>query len=381
MAKTFGQGFMGAAAFRHKLGGTAATWGGEITCRTGDLVRILSESMGGGPAYLADDSVHNAVTNTSQAFRDQGETGTETWSGTVEAYMRYRGLDSLIAHAFGAANGAPTNESGVVYSQYFYPSDTLANVFGTLCIDKVHNVAEFDSVKVNSMTITATAGERVRVSFDIIARDFNNDSTVNPNATLWSDPDTAGNREYINFEDADVYLDVWSGITPGAITAADKVYPSEFSITLTNSLVGDVTTRNSPLIDEPMRDGFAEVTGSLTFPIFGDTVGTADDVNNSEVLEDGMLAKSNFSLQIDFVGSTIVGSYNNELKLFLPNIEFTSSEANIGGPGKIGHRLNFVSVTPVAVGSFLASKKGATYKYPLWCEILNRENINKLATS
>lgn len=367
---TVGLGFLGAAAFRHKLG-TTPTWGTEITCRTGDLVRILSESMGGGPAYLADDTIHNSVTNASQAFRDPGDTGNETWSGTVETYLRYRGLDSLIAHAFGATSGAPTNASGTsaAYQQYFRPHNTLETIFGTLCIDRVQNVAEFDSVKVNSMTITATAGERVRISFDLIARDFSNDSTVNPNATLWSDPDTAANREYVIFEDADIYLN------NGAIIASNKVYPSEFSITLNNNIVGDVTTRNAPFIDEPVRDGFAEVTGSITFPVFGTTMGASA---NSETLEDAMLAKTNYALQIDFVGSVITGSYSNEFKMFLPNIEFTSSEASISGPGKIGHRLNFTATNAASVINFLTERQTA-FLFPLWLEVQNRQNLDVLS--
>lgn len=378
-----GVGFLGSVAFRHKLG-TTPTWGTEITCRTGDLVRILSESIAGGPAYLADDTVHNAVSLASQAFRDRGDTGNETWSGTIETYLRYRGLDSLIAHAFGVTAGAPTNASGAsaAYQQYFRPHNTLETIFGTLCVDKVHNIAEFDSVKINSMTITANTGERVRVSFDVIARDFNNDSTVNTPTSrdLWTDKDTAVNREYIIFEDANVYLDPWTTTTvtddtAPTITAVDNVYPTSFSITLSNNLVGDYTTRNAPLIDEPIRDGFAEVTGSITFPVFGTTEGAT---LNGESFEDAMLALTDYALQIDFIGSTIVGSYANEFKMFLPSIEFTSSTANLGGPGKIGHTLNFTAHNaPSAVG-FLAERQ-TTFLYPIWIEIQNRENSNVLS--
>lgn len=363
MAK--GKGFESIAGFIK-----ATTWGTAVAVSTGDAIRILNESISGGPEYLPDESINGT------AFRDVGDTGNELFEGSIECYLRYRGLDLLIAMAFGTTAGAPTNASvaSAAYQQYFRPSDNLEGLFGTYCNDRTssNDIVEFDSAKVNAVTISATAGERVMASFDLVCRDFSNDSAINTDSSTWTDPDSADNREFVIFEDATVYMEA----EDQTLAVGDLVYPSEFSITLNNNLVGDVTTANAPNIDEPVRDGYADVSGSITFPVWGD--GSGADAAAGEKWEDAFFAKTNYALEINFTGSTIVSSYNNEFNIFLPNVEFTSNDANIGGPGKIGHTLNFVATTPQNVVDFVNDRE-TTFLYPIWVEIQNREDGDVLA--
>ncbi len=364
MAK--GKGFESIACFVK-----ATTWGTAVAAGAGDAIRILNESIAGGPEYLPDESINGT------AFRDVGDTGNELFEGSIECYMRYRGLDLLIAMAFGATAGAPTNASvaSAAYQQYFRPSDNLEGLFGTYANDRTssNDIVEFDSAKVNAVTISATAGERVMATFDLVCRDFDNDSATNTDSSTWTDPDSADNREFIIFEDATVFMEAESVTSIGN---GDLVYPSEFSITLNNNLVGDVTTANAPNIDEPVRDGYADVSGSITFPVWGD--GSGADATSGEKWEDAYFAKTNYALEINFTGSVIEGAYSNEFNIFFPNIEFTSNEANIGGPGKIGHTLNFVATTPQNVVDF-ANDRESAFTYPIWVEVLNREDSDVLA--
>jgi len=259
-----------------------------------------------------------------------------TINGAVEAYLKYDGLEVDIAMVMGRSS-TPTKRGSVppaYYNDYTFKDD-LSSYFTTLVIDKQVAIHEYDSVKYGGMTISGDAGDRLKVSFDMIARKFANDSAIN---TAVSSITEILPRKYVLFEDCKFLMKANAGTA--LASGVDDIYPSSFTINVNNNMAGDLTSENDPYIDEPLRAGFGEVTGTITIPKYKDTV-----------TENALIAGTTMKLAIRCVSSTQIcapgnGAYYYEFSMYLPSIKITESDRSVGGEGNIPGTFNFSAYDP-----------------------------------
>tara|TARA_Y100000310_G_scaffold146471_2_gene145819 strand:- start:1637 stop:2770 length:1134 start_codon:yes stop_codon:yes gene_type:complete len=319
-----------------------ATWGTAIDCDVaGQGIQMLTEGISSASNLLDDESL------TGTADQEPGVTSSQTFTGTIEANMQYSSpvLSTLIAMAMGRAD-SPVSPLGISSgSEKPYPyymsyrlGDNVEGYFVSLCIDKQASskIHEYDSVKVNGMTITGAAGEFVKISFDLIARKLNVDTTT---TTTLAAATVSTPKKFVRFEDFQFRLAAASG---GALAAGNQIYPTSFSITLNNNLVGDLTSLNAPYVDEPIRDAAREITGSFEIPKYEDTTIETQFLGNTTTKMD---IRARSTDQIIEAGG---GPYYYAFEMFMPAVLISDAQRPVTGFSKVPAPFSFTAKKVVA---------------------------------
>lgn len=242
-------------------------------------------------------------------------------------YLHTRGLEYLL-WAFAGGNGSDGGGSG--YLQYKL-SNTVGNSL-TLAFNKSVSCWEISGAKVNTLEVSGNAGEAVKFTANMIARNIlrtgdagitNTISGVNALSAL-GDPDLA------MFDDLVFRI----GDQANALGSGDQYAISSFSISMNNNLseptFPTVTSSrtNSLLTIEPLRNGFREITFNITIPRY-----------ESDQFFSWLNADT--ALQADF---KITTASSHILNFLFPNIRITEVTAPIGGP-----ELNTLSISCTAI--------------------------------
>ena len=309
----------------------AAAWGTAVDVDSADnLLPLISESLMVDQMQIDDNSL------VGSSFRRNPDKGAVGISGAVETYLKYDGLELDIAMVMGRS-GTPTKRGSVPPAYYndYSIKDDLETYFTTLVIDKQVAIDEFDSVKYGGMTISGDAGDRLKISFDLIARKFNNASVINTGVSAITEPLP---RKYVLFEDCRFLMN--ANASAALASGVDDVYPSAFSITINNNMSGDLTAENDPYVDEPLRSGFGDISGTITIPKYKDTVSV-----------DAMIAGTTMKMAIRCISSTQIctpgnGAYYYEFSMLLPSIKITEAPREVGGEGNIPGTFSFTAHTP-----------------------------------
>ena len=323
-----GKGFLAKCGFNK-----SALWGTPYLCAAGDGVRYLSESFNDARELLEDDEVRGSV---QERF---GIGGRVMISGELEAYMRFEGLEFMIAQVFGTA-GAPAQQSTTdAYKHTFRPANSLAGIFGTLVFDKTVAVWEHQSVKLTGFTLASAVGDtKTKLTIRGIVRNvaYNTGAGVNKTSTIAS----------ITFPTPDEIcafnmLECWIGAAAGgAFDTTDLAYISSFEVNVDRQFpTDDITTEQAPYIDEPCQDGKLEVTGALNWSRYSD-----GSPSPNKALLEAINTKDKFKMELLFTGSVADAPYNNELGIWLPEIQFSEGGAPVGGASRIPADLSFRGV-------------------------------------
>lgn len=312
-----------------------ASWGTAVDVN-GALKKIclLTENITPSVDYLRDSSL------CGNRFPGDMVTGRQDFTGTIEMYNQYTNINifTLIAMAMGRAGtpaivglDAADGDRPYAYVGSIKLRDSLEGYFFTLAIDKQVAIHEWDSVKMNSFTISGNAGERVQLSFDVIARKWNNSSAVNTTLASATEPTP---RKYVMFEDGQFRINTQSG---SALDGDNQVYPSAFTITVNNSMDPTFTSQNDPYVDEPVSNDLGEVTGTLTIPKY-----------TTKSYENAFVAGTKMKMDIRFISSVQVvtpggGAYYYEHNLYFPQIQITNSPTALTGPERITNDIEFTA--------------------------------------
>ncbi|MBW2673870.1 MAG: hypothetical protein JRD89_10725 [Deltaproteobacteria bacterium] len=302
----------------------AAAWRTAVACGANDGILILSESFKQTIEHLDDDSA-------GLAFLQRTDQGKIEASGGLEAYMRYEGLDVLLALIMGTA-GVPTRnivDTGLSYTNSYVMANNLSGLFATLAmLKKSDKVFEYPSVKLHKFGLSGEMNAPVKLTVEGIANLLDLASATNTAATMANItyPDK-GNRIIMN-KDARFWLNDESG---DALDSADAIYPSGFELSFNRPMEADLTAGNED-VDEPIGEGFPEPTLTLYFPRY-------NDANHTFFADWEAFTRK--KLEIYFKGSLIETTYYYEFKLSFPNLKVIDPEAAISGPGKIPVSLSF----------------------------------------
>lgn len=351
------KGFASAAAFKK-----AAVWGTPVVAGAGDGFEFLSESLTPDAQFIPDEQISGKATKLA------GDKGNEFHSGDIELDAKYEGLEVLLAMAMGVA-GVPTQvASDNAYLHVFKPADNKEGLFGTLVFNKQVGVWEYTTAKVGGFTLACANGERAKLTFPMIPQGLNiNTGAGSNNNTTVGNITLPTNRDFLLFSQLKVRINDTSG---GALGASDEVYISEFECTLGNNYpTDDVTTQYGYLIDEPIQDGFTEVSGALNFSKYNNNSG-----GNTALLT-ALLSKTPKKMTLVWTGRLAHGTTNFRVTFFFPSVQFSSGDANIGGPERIPLNLQFMASRTLTVPTGFPTG----YTDALTIEMVNQRTSNPLA--
>lgn len=336
----------------------AAAWGTPIAVGAGYGFEFNNESLTPDSQFIPDEQV------SGERSQLEGDKGNEFHAGDINMDMKYEGVEEILAQAFGTA-GVPVQEGGDdAYKHEFVIADELEGIFGSLAIyHKDFIVREYPTCKVNGFSFSVINGERAKITFPFIPDSLNLNTTTGVNTfTTAAAISLPTNRDFLKFSQMAVSLNAYDGAD---FAVGDLIYISEFSLEMNNNMAtDDVTTKYGNTVDEPVCDGFSEITGNITFSKW-----------QSVARINAMLSKARQKMKVVFTGPVADGAANFSLTWWMPNVQFVSGDNNIGGAGRVPENLQFKAQRALALPTgFPTGLTGA-----LSCELVNQVATDPLA--
>lgn len=312
--------------------GKAVTWRTAVDVNAASKgVLVRSESLfNKSPNYVDDDSM---------GLPDLVETVkvSEVNNGSMEANLRFNGLDLLFALALGETASGPTQLSGTAYQTTFQPADGLTGIFATACMkksDTSHGYWEIPSMKVTGFTVTGGIGELSRVTFDVMGNKTETQSPTNSDLSSVTYPDKS------NLARLDSRFKMRMNAASGAaLLDSDIVYPSSFELAYRRPHEENYEAGNIDM-SEPVQSGFAECSLRITL-----------DKYNTDTFLDALEAETNQKIDILFEGEVITGAYRYQMRFDIPKILFQVADAPATGPGTIPHNIEGRCLSPTTAPS------------------------------
>ena len=310
-----------------------STWGTAAACGAGDGILTQPPTLKKQREPLIDDSL-------GQAFQKQADQGQIKVEGDLPCYMRYDGLDLLIALAMGDTDGAPVQQGTTsAYGQGFTLADSLGGLFCTLALDNAVNIDEYPSLKLTGFSLKGRVGEALQLSFTGIASDRVTDSSTNTSATF-AGVTVGESANRVLMSQGIFRMNDASG---DALDTDDMVYPSSFELSYKRKLTGVYGSGSGyDRVDEPVTDGQPEITLKVEFPRYG----------SSAHFEDWDLAAPK-KMDMIFTGALIEDPYHREFRLSFPNLLYKGVELPMD-KGALKHPLEFICLAADTAPSGMA---------------------------
>jgi hypothetical protein len=298
----------------------AQVWGTPVLLGQADAIIMLKEKISRSREHLTDDSA-------GQPFHTAADQGLVTCGGDLTCYLRYQGLETLLALALGQA-GEPSALGGGAQAHALRLAPIVDGLFGTLGIYKGFSAHEYPSIKVDGLTISGEAGQPLTVAFHLIGDDLNVNAEggVNTAANLAALVLPAPTGRVL-FRQGGFLINDAAG---PALDASHAVAPGKFSLTFKRKLVGDHLAGLDDRIAEPVAAGFPEATLNLEFPTYTSDTFLHDLGNDTRK-----------KMRMVFRGEAIGGGHLQTLEILLPHLALTNAEAAVDKAGKIAHPLTF----------------------------------------
>ncbi|WP_027715822.1 phage tail tube protein [Desulfuromonas sp. TF] len=285
----------------------AVAWGQAVACGAGHGLLILPTSIRKDSGVESDDSL-------GTYHSSDGDPGAITVEGDLPLYLRYDGLDPLLALVCGIA-GAPVQQGAdPAYAYKYRPAKDIKGYFGTFAKDMKNYVEEIPSAKLAGFTLRGDAGGKLQLVLKVIGINKITVSGVNTPATFVNVtiPEVANPVRFAHgvfrMNDRDAV----------ALAAGDKIYPSSFEFSYMRKLAGVHTGEYrtaepnvQELIDEPLNDGAPEVRLKLQFPRHSSNAFLLDLANDKRKKFDAV-----------FTGATIgATAHKRTFSLSLPHLQ------------------------------------------------------------
>ena len=333
----------------------ASTWGTAVVCGANNGIVILPANIKRDAPIDIDDSMGNL-------FSKYGTQGPLKVEGDIPLYLRYDGLDMLLAMYMGTA-GAPTLQGSGAYANTYKVKTLLDGLFFTYIKNMKNYIDEYGSVKITGIIIKSEVGKALQVSLQVICQNKVVSSTTNTTSTFanvtWFEE-----QNRVRFSEGVFRMNTQSG---GALSGGDTVYPSAFEFTSKRKMAGAysgqyLSALGQELIDEPLGDGTMESTLKLTFPRHTSSSSISDLVTDARK-----------KMDITFTGALIGGSYYRQFKLQYPHLQLKNVDP-VDVQGNIKEPLEFI------VHGCASAPTGMTgLTDPFWISVINRLSTDPLA--
>ena len=330
----------------------ASTWATAVEIGQDDVLLITKENISWSREQLLDDSA-------GQQFHRVADQGLVTCKGKLEAYLRYEGLEVMLAMAMGsAANPVAKGDTGWEHTFNLAPS--TEGLFGTLAVLKTQAVHEFPSVKVGGMTLEAQAGQAFKLTFDLLCNDRNILTTSGTNTiSHMNSLSTPAPRLRVLFSQARILM---NDAAAGELSASDAIHPGSFSLYFSRGLEPEYLAGGNDRIAEPVESSFPELKLSLRLPSYSTNAFL-------EALGEGGLKK----MMIECVGPEIESGVNYTFRLIMPSVLITKAETPVEGPGKIPHPIDATLLAPDSPRAGMEAVSA-----PLCIQLINTRSTNPL---
>jgi len=282
----------------------AATWGTPVACGASDGLLLLPTGIKRDAGVDVDDSL-------GQFWAKDGTPGAIKVEGDLPSYLRYDGMDLLIA-LFMGITGAPVQQAATAAYAYSYDlADNTDGLFATFAKHLKTYVAEVPSLKISGLTIKGEQGKPLQLIATGIGDNMAEDGTNNATSFLNVTIAEVANR--IQFAQGVFRMNDQSGI---ALAVGDKIGPSSFELSAKRKLTGTYGSfvtggaNSQDLIDEPVNDGMPEVTLKLQFP---------KHTGKTRLTDLG--ADTRKKMDITFTGALIASTYYRQFKLEFPHLQ------------------------------------------------------------
>lgn len=335
----------------------ATAWNTAVACGVGSGMLFLPSSFKRDADIDVDDSL-------GTFFSQGGTPGAIKMEGDLPAYLRYDGMDVLLAMFMGIA-GAPTQQAATTAYKNVYKFKTdLDGLFVTIAKMMKNYVQEVPTAKIVGLTIKGERGKALQVVAKVIGTNVVTDSTTNTVATYASV--TIGEvQNRVNFAQGVFRMNNQSG---AALGVGDKIYPTSFELSAQRKASGAytgqyVTSGANPqdLIDEPVNDGPPEVTLKLTFAR-----------HTAPTYMQDLAADVRKKMDIVFTGGLIASTYYRTFQLEFPHLQLKNVDP-VDEQGQIKEPLEFV------VHAASAAPTGMTLTDPFWITVINQRATDPLA--
>lgn len=292
----------------------AATWGTAVACGAGDGILSRPSGIKQSNDITIDDSV-------GLYFPVDGTPGALKVDGQLPAYLRYDGLDLLLALAMGSA-GVPTQQAATTAYAYAY---SLANntdgLFATFVKNMKNYCAEIVNLKILGFSIKGEVGKPVEISFETVGNRINKNTGAGVNTTTTMNNitiPTIGQGNRLMFGQAVFRINDQG--SAALASPADVVSPSSFELTFKRKLSGvygafttGIAGNNQDIIDEPTNDGLPEISLKFGFPRHTAVTRLTDLGNDTRKKCD-----------IVFTGGLIASTYYRGFTLQFPHLQYKS---------------------------------------------------------
>lgn len=337
----------------------ASSWNTAVACGANDGILILPSSIKKGAPIDVDDSL-------GTYHSKDGLLGPIKVEGDLPMYLRYDGLDCLIAMFMGIA-GAPTQQGGTSAYAFVYKwKNDLDGLFISLAKHMKNYLEEHLSMKIMGITIKGDIGKGVQIILKVISVNKKYDSVINT-LTTFNNVTYFEQQNRVKMSEGVFRLNDQSGAT---LADENKVSPSGFELSATRKLKGEYTgeyrftsgANVQDLIDEPTNDGQPEIRLKLNFPRHANTTYLS-----------ALGADTRKKIDITFTGSLIEAGFYRQFKVQLPHLQLINDDP-ADEHGIIKEPLEFVVHGAVSAPAGMA---GITD--PFWISGINRRSTDPLA--
>lgn len=357
----------------------ASAWGTAVAAGANNGLLLKPTTLKRSADVIIDDSM-------GTYFTTDGTPGAVKVEGDIPAYLRYDGLDELIAGFFGTAGVPSTHTAGTLSKDFLYKFNTsLDGIFWTFVKKMVNYVAEFPSAKIQSLTIKGEVGKPLEIIAKIIANNVVYNTTTGTNTlTTFNSVTIRETANRIQFGQGIFRLNSQSG---AALAVGDKVYPIAFELNLDRNMSGvygqyttGISGNSQDLIDEPTNNGKPSVSLKLTFPRHATLASTVP------AFLTGLNNDSRYKGDIVFTGGIIEGAIPRMFAMEFPNmqlknVDITDAQGIIQEP--IEFACHSALAAPTGMGSATAlpngKTRGADLTDPVWISGTNKFASDPLA--
>lgn len=303
------------------------TWGTAAQAGALDGMKMLPTGIRVGDAKLDIDDSQGTY------FSDDATPGAVEIGGDLPGYLRYDGLDLLIALFMGAAAPRALHNGGTTAYDFAYtPAENNDGLFATLVRHWKNYVEEIRSLKIVGLTIKGERGKPLQIIAETIG-----------DHAVYDGVNTASTFNNVTIREVRHRLQFAQGVFrmndqgAGALDNAAKIGPNSFELVAKRKMAriysgalttGGVTPRD--ITDEPLNDGPPEISLKLGFPTHeGKTrlVDLGSDVRKK--------------LDMTFTGAIIEGAIPRVFKLEFPHLQMKSVDV-VDSAGIIVEPLEFV---------------------------------------
>lgn len=302
------------------------TWGTAVAAGAGDGLLLLPTGLRRDAPIEVDDSQ-------GLYYSADGTPGQISVAGDLPGYLRYDGLDLLLALFAGSAGVPSLHVAGTISYDYVMDlADHSDGLFATFVRHWKNYVEEVRSLKVVSVTLKGERGKPLQLILgtlgDHSVYDGVNDATTFNNVTIAE----TGHR--VHFAQGAFRMNDQGG---AALASGDLIYPNSFELTAKRKLTalasGLLTTGGSnpqDVIDEPVNDGMPEVSLKLGFPY-----------HTGKVRLDELGVDTRKKADITFTGALIEGAIPRLFKLEFPHLQIKTVDV-VDASGNIDEPVEFI---------------------------------------